>query len=91
MSTDEELRIKAKKRAEAKIGFYWHIGAYAVINIFLFLIWFYTGQGFPWFLFVLGFWGIGVLAHYLTLNYREGSFTEGLAEKEYEKLKKEND
>ena len=88
MSEDEELRIKAAKRVEQKIGFYWHFGAYVPVNIFLFLIWFYTG-GFPWPLLVLLFWGIGVLAHYLITFVIEGSFTKRMAEKEYRKMKGE--
>jgi len=32
MSEDEELRIKARKRVEQKIGFYWNFGAYVPVN-----------------------------------------------------------
>ena len=92
MSKDEELRIKARNRAEEKIGFYWNIGAYVVINPALLLLWFYTGRwsalGVPWFLFPLVFWGIGVLAHYWITFVYEESFTERVAEKEYQKMKK---
>jgi len=79
MSKDEELRIKARDRAEEKMGFYWNIGAYVVINPVLFLLWFYTGResmlGVPWFLFPLVFWGIGVLVHYWITFVSKGSFT----------------
>ena len=87
MSSDEELRIKATKRAEEKIGFYYHLGSYVGVNIFLFLIWYYwTSHVFPWFLVVLLGWGIGVVGHFFTVFYT--GYTKRLAEKEYEKLKK---
>ena len=89
MSEDEQLRKKAKERAELKIGFYWHLPIYVIVNIMLFLIWFYTGQGFPWFIFPLIFWGIGLVAHGLNAFVSKGSFTERMAEKEYEKMKKD--
>ena len=89
MITDEELRLKAKKRADGKISFYYHLGSYVCINIFLFLIWFYwAGQGFPWFLVILLGWGIGVVGHYFTAFYT--GYAKRLAEKEYEKMKKKS-
>ena len=93
MSEDEELRIKAKKRVEQKIGFYWNIGSYVPANIFLFLIWFFLGQetwaNIPWFIFPLILWGIVVLAHFLITFVIEGPSTERMVEEEYRKMKKE--
>jgi uncharacterized protein (DUF486 family) len=93
MSKDEELRIKAKKRVEQKIGFYWNFGAYVPVNIMLFFMWFFLGQrmvaNMPWFIFPLIFWGIAVLAHFLITFVIEGPSTERMVENEYEKMKKE--
>ena len=70
--SDEELRRKAKIRADVKNAFYMHLIVYVVVNIGLSLLWLFTGSklifGIPWFLLPLGFWGIGVVAHYLTLR-----------------------
>jgi len=70
--SDKELRRKAKIRADVKSAFYMHLIVYVVVNIGLFLLWLFTGSrqifGIPWFLLPLGFWAIGVVAHYLTLR-----------------------
>ena len=84
--SDEELRRKAEKRAEEKIGFYTHFAIYIIVNLFLIAIWAVTGAGFPWFIFPLFGWGIGITAHFVSVFAGTG-FAERLAEKEYERLK----
>jgi len=88
--SDEELRNQARLRAQAKIGFYADLGSYIGVNILLVLIWFFTGgtKVFPWFIFPLVFWGIGVVAHYLSVFHRHG-FLDRMTEREYQKLKEE--
>jgi uncharacterized protein (DUF486 family) len=91
LASDEELRRKARLRAEAKIGFYVHLAIYAGVNTMLFFIWLFTTlpyATFPWFIFPLVFWGIGLLAHYLTVFAHSG-YTDRLTEQEYQKLKQE--
>ena len=51
----------------------------------LFVIWWCAG-GFPWFVFPLLGWGVGLLAHFLWA-FAQISVTDRLAEKEYQKLK----
>ena len=63
--SEEELYEIAKKRVEEKKGFYTHIIAYVVVNALLVIIWAVTGAGFPWFVFPLGGWAIGILFHFL--------------------------
>ena len=63
--TEEQIYEQARKRVEEKRGFFSHLAAYVVVNIILFLIWFYSSDGFPWFIFPLGGWGIGLLFHFL--------------------------
>jgi uncharacterized protein (DUF486 family) len=86
--SEEELRRKARLRAEAKLGFYIHLAVYAGVNLLLFFIWFFIGgvTTFPWFLFPLVFWGIGLVAHYLTVFAQTG-YLDRLTEDEYRKLK----
>ncbi len=89
MSKDAELRREAKKIAERKLGFYIHLAVYILVNILLVSIWYFTGKGYPWFIFPLVGWGIGVVMHFLaTFVFTEREYLDRMAEKEYKKLKK---
>lgn len=87
---DEHLWRMAKKRA----GFKQNLISYILINAFLWGIWWFTAgrheknTGFPWPAWVMLGWGIG-----LVFNYAEAyrGDKESMAEKEYEKLKKEKE
>ena len=85
MISEEKLREEARLRAEVKLGFYIHLGVYSGVNVLLFFIWWFTG-GFPWFVFPLLGWGVGLLAHYLQA-FAQISVTDRMAEKEYRRLK----
>lgn len=87
MISEGELREKARLRAEAKVGFYIHLAVYSGINVMLFIIWWFTG-GSPWFVFPFLGWGVGLLAHFMWI-YANISVTNRLAEKEYQRLKEE--
>jgi hypothetical protein len=87
MLSEKELRKEAKLRAEVKLGFYIHAAVYAGVNVLLFFIWWLRG-GFPWFVFPLLGWGVGLLAHFMYV-FAQISVTDNLAEKEYQKLKEE--
>jgi len=50
--------------AEARYGFRWHLAIYIIVNLGLVAIWYYTGAGFPWPIFPILFWGLGLLGHY---------------------------
>ena len=65
---EEEAYMRAKKRLEKVVGFYWHLAVYIVVNLFLIiLIGVNSGESF----FHFGtfatpfFWGIGLLFHFL--------------------------
>jgi uncharacterized protein (DUF486 family) len=90
MVSDEELRSKARARAQQKLGFYIHLTVYIAVNLLLFFIWFFSGpfNVFPWFIFPLIFWGIGLIAHFLTVFTRTG-YIDRMTEQEYRKLKAE--
>jgi hypothetical protein len=80
--TDKQLHDLARKRVEFRS----HLVVYCVINSVLWLIWFLTGGVYPWPVWPLFGWGIGLLFHYL-FDYRKARlFSE---EAEYEKLKNE--
>ncbi len=87
MPSDEELRMLAERRVDDRIGFYIHLTAYVAVNIGLIFTWYYTSQGlFPWFIFILVFWGIGVAAHGAAVFASQGYF-ERKVEMEFQKLK----
>lgn len=87
---DEKLWRMAKKRASFKQN----LASYLIINALLWGIWWYTqgrhsrNMDWPWPLWVMIFWGMGVIFNYLDA-YRGDK--ETMAEKEYEKLKKQQD
>jgi hypothetical protein len=55
---EREARQILKKRA-----FYLHLAVFVAVQVMLFVVWVMVGGGFPWFLFPLMGWGIGVVAH----------------------------
>ena len=42
--SEDEIYEQAKKRVEAKIGFYGHLTAYVVVNIILVLVWAFAAE-----------------------------------------------
>ena len=87
---DRDLRKKAQIRAAEKVGFYVHFTIYAAVNLLIFGIWWFTsGIGtFPWFIFPLVGWGIGIILHFFSV-FAGAMLVGKIADKEYEKLKKE--
>jgi len=89
--TEHEENTKDKKlweMAEARVGFRKHLTTYIIVNVFLWILWYFTTapyySGFPWPAFVTIFWGVGIVSHY----YR-AFISSGVDEvqKEYDKLK----
>jgi len=88
--SEEEIYSLARKRVEEKKGFYTHLIIYTVVNVMLVVIWAVTGAGFPWFIFPLGGWGIGILFHFLGVFVfsRTSNWEKREIEKEAERLRK---
>ncbi len=55
---EREARQILKRRA-----FYLHLAIFVALQVMIFVIWALAGGGFPWFLFPLMGWGIGIVAH----------------------------
>jgi len=91
--SEEQIYALARKRAAAKRGFRIHLAVYLVVNAALVLVWaFAAGRGFPWFIFPLGGWGIGVVSHYFGAHgpERAAGETGGAAvEREAERIRRE--
>ena len=63
---DEELYKRARQRFKDKMDFYQHFVIYAVVNGILALAWAFSSDvDYPWFVWVLIPWGIGVVIHFL--------------------------
>jgi len=64
----EEAYIRAKKKLEKLVGFYWHLAVYIVINIFIIIV-VSNNSGEPFFSFATFatalFWGIGLFFHFV--------------------------
>lgn len=55
---EREARQILRRRA-----FLVHLSVYAAVNLMLVGVWALAGGGFPWFLFPVMVWGVGVVAH----------------------------
>ena len=64
---DEFARAAFREREARQIlrrrVFFMHAAVWAATNAFLVVVWALVGGGFPWFLFPLLGWGIGLVAH----------------------------
>ena len=88
--SEEQIYEEAKKRVEAKRGFYTHLAVYVCVNILLIIIWAVpAGGGFPWFIFPLVGWGIGIIAHFLNVIVFPGKTGGAAIEKEAERIRRE--
>ena len=88
--SEDEIYEQAKKRVAAKRGFYAHLTVYVVVNIILVLVWaFAAGGGFPWFIFPLVGWGIGLLFHGLGVFAFGQTSDRASIEKEAERIRRE--
>ena len=87
--SDEQIYEEAKKRVKSKRDFWGNFGVYTVVNIICFLVWVLGDRGYPWFLWVLGPWGVLVILHYLRVFVLAGKSERNAIEKEVERIKKE--
>ncbi len=63
MSDDDKTK-KAREIAWARYSFRWHLAAYVIVNSGLVGLWGSLGMGFPWPLFPVVFWLLGLGSHY---------------------------
>lgn len=85
---DQQLWHTARKRASFKS----HLMIYVIINVGLWLLWYFTGartygNSIPWPAWTTFGWGIGLLFHYISAYTSSG---ENAVEKEYKKLTQNN-
>lgn len=91
---NQEAYARAKKRVEAKLGFYNHLAVYAVVNVFLIIINLSTSPEYYWFKWPLMGWGIAIFLHAMGVFVFSGgsNIKEQMIEKEMKKeaLKKQD-
>ncbi|WP_234734618.1 2TM domain-containing protein [Tellurirhabdus bombi] len=83
------------KQAKARAGFKIHLRSYLIVISCLWAIWLLTsllfsngrwnGFHYPWPIWAMLGWGIGLASHYFTVYHGQGE--NNLAEREYEKLR----
>jgi 2TM domain len=69
--TGQDLRGRAIRRLKQKRDFGAHLFIYLVVNAFVIGIWAVTGSGFFWPVFLLSFWGIGLVLNAWDVYWRK--------------------
>ncbi len=87
-STPEGKDPQLWKLAEARASFKSHLATYLIMSVFFWVVWYFTGAerhgtGFPWPVWPMFGWGIGLLFHYMGAYVTPKS---NGAEREYGKL-----
>ncbi len=87
--SEEQIYEEARSRVKAKRDFWGNLIFYVVANIICFLVWVLGDRGYPWFLWVLGPWGVLVILHYLRVFVFAGKSERRAIEQEVERIKRE--
>ncbi len=87
VETPQEI---AERRVKQRLELWWHLGSYVIVNVFLIIVWAITGAGYPWFIWVMLGWGIGVAFHIMHyfLNVSGESRRQRMILKEMDKLQR---
>lgn len=88
---NNELHEQARRRVEAKIGFFTHLGVYVVVNTLLIVINLQNSPEHLWFYWPLLGWGIGIAFHALGVFvfFRGSVLKERLVARELRRLERE--
>jgi len=78
-------RAWAIKRIREKRAFSVHFGIYLAVNAFLVVIWAFTSRGYFWPIWPMLGWGIGVVAHALTVFTGGMSISEDRIQREIDR------
>ncbi|MGI2335715.1 MAG: 2TM domain-containing protein [Dehalogenimonas sp.] len=65
--SEKEIYEQAVKHVKEKKDFFVHLLTYIVVNTAILLIWMMSGAGYPWFIWPLFGWGIGLTFHFLSV------------------------
>ena len=88
---EDKLYNRAEKKVDQKIKFYHHLFSYVVVNLLLCVVNYVCTPNDWWVLWVIFFWGIGVLFNFLRVFVLYDKFDElykdNMIEKEMEKMR----
>jgi hypothetical protein len=89
--SDDDIDRLARKRAGAKLGWYFHAAVYVLVNLFLFSMSQYAFGTKRWSLAPLLGWGLGLALHGISVFVigKGSGLRERLVQKEREKLQRE--
>lgn len=90
---NEEAYLRAKKKVDAIVGFYWHLAVYLVVNTFLIIL-IGVNAGFSGFgpYATAVFWGIGLVFHFLGVFGPNFLFNKNWEKKKIQEfMKKDNE
>jgi len=67
---EAETRRRRQERAARgnRASFRIHATVFVAVQLMLVVVWALTGAGYPWFLFPLFGWGIGLAAHFASIR-----------------------
>ena len=81
MRIEREIRAKAVRRVRAKLGFYWHLAVFTLVNIAIVAINLsYTPER-HWFVWPLGGWGFALALHAFA-TFQHGGLSNDMVEAE---------
>ena len=83
---DQVAYEDAKERVKELRGFYQHLVAYVLINVFLFVVNVLTSPGSWWFYWPLFGWGIGIVAHGASVFWGGGPWGKAWEEQKIREL-----
>jgi hypothetical protein len=87
---NQEPYQRAKKRVQAKIGFYIHLAVYVGVNILLIIVNLATSPQYLWFRWPLLGWSIGLFFHGMSIYvFSGGKFKEIKEKMTEEEMKRE--
>ena len=89
----EDIEQLARKRAGAKLGWFFHAEVFVLVNLFVFFMSQYGSSGRSWSIKPFLGWGLGLALHGASvwLLGAGGSVRERMVDKERERLQREQD
>ncbi|HEX2915672.1 MAG TPA: 2TM domain-containing protein [Chloroflexia bacterium] len=83
---------RAEKRVKAKIGFYWHLASYVIVNGLFIAIYLLTSAAagdlyYPWFIWPMMMWGIGLAFNAASVFlFNEGAVKDRMLDQELRRM-----
>ena len=90
-TSEEDLRRRAVRRANAKLGFRSHLITFVLVNGGLAALNLVTSPQYLWFAWPMFGWGIGLVAHGVAVYGGGGDLREDMIAREMEALRAQRD